>query len=115
MRIEFSGDGHPVGRVVQAGLNRVVDETTRLITAGRRRGSIPPGPPATKLALALTGAVEGAIIRVAGQAPRDRGDRGAGDARHPGTRAGTAVTDLYAQESAKLVLEFKDQRAGVAA
>lgn len=71
LSIEFGSADHPVGRVVREGLNRVVDETARLIASGRRNGSIPPGPPTRKLALALTGALEGSIISVAGQAPHD--------------------------------------------
>jgi hypothetical protein len=43
----------------------------RLINAGRREGSIPPGPPAKAVALACIGALEGAVIALAGQAPHD--------------------------------------------
>ena len=71
LRLEFSGQDHPVGRVVHESVARVVDQAARLITAGRRRGSIPPGPPAGKLALGFMGAIEGAIIALAGQAPHD--------------------------------------------
>lgn len=46
-------------------------EGARLIDAGRRDGSIPPGPPATAVALAFVGAIEGAVIALAGQAPHD--------------------------------------------
>jgi len=71
LRVEFSGSGHPIERElerVQAGL---VKRLVRLINAGRRAGSIPPGPPARAVALALTGALEGAVITLAGQAPHD--------------------------------------------
>jgi AcrR family transcriptional regulator len=71
LRVEFSGQDHPVGRElerVQAGL---VKRLVRLINAGRRNGSIPPGPPAKAVAKALTGALEGAVITLAGQAPHD--------------------------------------------
>jgi AcrR family transcriptional regulator len=71
LRVEFSGRDHPVGRElerVQAGL---VKRLARLIGAGRRDGSIPPGPPAATVALALVGALEGAVITLAGQAPHD--------------------------------------------
>jgi AcrR family transcriptional regulator len=71
LRVEFSGQDHPVGReierVSEAGIKRV----TRLIQAGRRDGSIPPGPPAGTVALAFMGALEGTVIAVAGQAPHD--------------------------------------------
>jgi uncharacterized membrane protein len=50
LRVEFSGQDHPVGR---------------------RDGSIPPGPPSRVVALALMGALEGAVIGLAGQAPYD--------------------------------------------
>jgi AcrR family transcriptional regulator len=71
LRVEFSGQDHPVGREldrVQAGL---VKRLVRLINAGRADGSIPPGPPARAVALALTGALEGAVITLAGEAPHD--------------------------------------------
>jgi AcrR family transcriptional regulator len=71
LRVEFSGQDHPVGReierVSQAGVKRVV----RLINAGRSAGSIPAGPPARAVALAYFGALEGTVIQVAGQAPHD--------------------------------------------
>lgn len=71
LRVEFSGRDHAIGRElerVQAGL---VKRLVRLINAGRRRGSIPTGPPARVVALALIGALEGAVITLAGRAPHD--------------------------------------------
>jgi AcrR family transcriptional regulator len=71
LRVEFSGQDHPIGRElerVQAGL---VKRLVSLIDAGREDGSIPPGPPAKAVALACTGALEGAVIALAGQAPHD--------------------------------------------
>ena len=71
LRVEFSGQDHPVGRAIsrisEGGVRRVV----RLIDAGRRTGSIPPGPPARVVARAFFGALEGTVIQVAGQAPHD--------------------------------------------
>ena len=71
LRAEFSGQDHPIGRElerVQAGL---VKRLVRLIDAGREAGSIPAGPPARAVALALVGALEGAVIALGGQAPHD--------------------------------------------
>jgi AcrR family transcriptional regulator len=71
LRVEFSGQDHPIAREleqVQAGL---VKRLVRLIDAGRKDGSIPPGPPARAVALACIGALEGAVITLAGQAPHD--------------------------------------------
>ncbi len=71
LRLEFAGLDHPVGRkterIWEAGVNRYA----RLITAGRKAGSIPPGPPARAVAAALLGALEGAVIALAGHTPHD--------------------------------------------
>jgi len=71
LRVEFSGQDHPVGREVERISRTLVKRCARLINAGRRDGSIPPGPPARAVALAFLGAVEGAVIALAGQAPHD--------------------------------------------
>ncbi len=71
LRVEFSGHDHPVGREIERIMDGAVKRIARLIAAGRRDGSIPPGPPARTTALALFGALEGAVIAVAGQAPHD--------------------------------------------
>jgi AcrR family transcriptional regulator len=71
LRVEFSGQDHRVGReterISQTGVKRVA----RLVNAGRMDGSIPPGPPARTVALAFLGALEGAVIALAGHAPQD--------------------------------------------
>ena len=71
LRVEFSGRDHPVGREVERASELLVKRCARLITAGRRDGSIPPGPPATAVALAAIGAIEGSVIALRGQAPHD--------------------------------------------
>lgn len=70
LRVEFDGREHRVGSKV-ADIGR--DLATRfgaVISAGRRDGSIPPGPPAKTLGAAITAAVEGLAIHLAG-APHD--------------------------------------------
>jgi AcrR family transcriptional regulator len=71
LRVEFSGQDHAISHElerIQAGL---LTRLARLISAARRGGAIAPGPPARTTALALIGALEGAVITLAGQAPYD--------------------------------------------
>src|SRR6266511_886038 len=49
----------------------LVELCARQIEEGRRSGSIPAGPPANAVARAFLGAVAGAVIALAGQAPHD--------------------------------------------
>ncbi|HZL48366.1 MAG TPA: TetR/AcrR family transcriptional regulator [Solirubrobacteraceae bacterium] len=71
LRLEFSGQDHPVGRHLERVSESLVKRCTRLISAGRRAGTIPAGPPARAVALAFMGALEGTVIQLAGQAPHD--------------------------------------------
>jgi AcrR family transcriptional regulator len=71
LRLEFSGQDHPVGREVERVSETLVRRCTRLINAGRRAGTIPAGPPARQVAMAYVGALEGVVIGLAGQAPYD--------------------------------------------
>lgn len=71
LRVEFSGDDHPVGRKIREVEGELFGDCARLIVAGRRSGAIPPGPPVKALARAYLGAIEGAVINVRGQAPHD--------------------------------------------
>jgi AcrR family transcriptional regulator len=71
LRVEFSGHDHPVGREIERIYETGVKRVSRLISAGRRNGSIPLGPAARATALAFMGALEGAVIAVGGRAPDD--------------------------------------------
>jgi AcrR family transcriptional regulator len=72
LRLEFSGQDHPVGREIERISETVITRCARLIIAGRRAGAIPQGPPARTVALGVVGALEGAVIMLAGQAPHDQ-------------------------------------------
>lgn len=71
LRLEFSGQDHPVGRHLERVAEGLIERCTRLVRAGRRNGSIPPGPPVATVARAFIGAMEGASIALAGRAPHD--------------------------------------------
>ena len=71
LRVEFSGHDHPVGREIERIWETGVERVERLVGAGRRDGSIPPGPPARAVALAFMGGLEGTVIALAGRAPHD--------------------------------------------
>jgi AcrR family transcriptional regulator len=71
LRLEFSGRDHPVGRHLERVTESLLKRCTRLINAGRRAGTIPAGPPASAVALAFVGALEGTVIQLAGQSPHD--------------------------------------------
>ncbi|MGI5531360.1 TetR/AcrR family transcriptional regulator [Streptomyces syringium] len=71
LRLEFSGQDHPVGRTVEEGYEALITHCTGLIEAGRKADTIPPGPPARAVALAFVGALEGTVIALAGQAEHD--------------------------------------------
>src|SRR5256885_3342303 len=71
LRVEFSGRDHPIARELERVQSGLVKRLARLINAGRKDGSIPPGPPARAVALALIGALEGTVITLAGEAPHD--------------------------------------------
>ncbi|WP_125777589.1 TetR/AcrR family transcriptional regulator [Antribacter gilvus] len=71
LRIELSGQDHPVGREVERSYEILVGLCTRLIAAGRENGGIPDGPPDRTLALAVGGALDGVVVAVSGQTPHD--------------------------------------------
>jgi AcrR family transcriptional regulator len=71
LRVEFAAREHPVGDAVAKIAAELRRRVERLITRGRRAGTIPPGPPARVLAAAYLSAVEGLAIGVAGRTPHD--------------------------------------------
>jgi AcrR family transcriptional regulator len=71
LRVEFGGRDHSIGRLVETIVNANAQRWADLITAGRADGSIPPGPPASELAPAAIGALEGLAIQLAGAQPHD--------------------------------------------
>jgi hypothetical protein len=71
LRVEFSGEDHPVGRKIREVERQLVADCARLMTAGRQSGAIPSGPPVRAMARAYLGAIEGLVINLAGQAPFD--------------------------------------------
>jgi AcrR family transcriptional regulator len=70
LRMEFDGREHPVGTKVADIGRDLAMRFGAVIAAGRRDGSIPAGPPAKMLGAAVTAAVEGLAIHLAG-APHD--------------------------------------------
>ena len=71
LRIEFGARDHPLGHAVRGEMAELVRQVRGLIEAGRARGEIPPGPPATALAASTLGAIEGAVIALAGYETED--------------------------------------------
>jgi AcrR family transcriptional regulator len=71
LRVEFSDQDHPVGREIKRVSRALIKQCATLVEEGRRAGAIPPGPPAKAVAQAYWGALEGAVIALAGQAPQD--------------------------------------------
>ena len=71
LRIEFAEGEHPVGQAVREIAGSVRTRIQHLIVAGRRSGTIPPGPPARILAAAYLSAIDGLAIGIAGRTPYD--------------------------------------------
>jgi AcrR family transcriptional regulator len=71
LRVEFSNRDHRIAREIERVQSGLVKRLAQLIAAGRKTGSIPPGPPTNVVALALVGALEGAVIMTSGRAPYD--------------------------------------------
>lgn len=71
LRVEFTGQDHPIRQLIDAALERTTADVARLVTLGRERGTIPAGPPAGDLAAAYLVALEAVVIELAGRAPYD--------------------------------------------
>jgi AcrR family transcriptional regulator len=71
LRLEFSGQDHPVGSAIEQVYASIVGRCAELVDAGRRARALPPGAPAQIVALAFVGAVEGVVIAMAGLVPHD--------------------------------------------
>jgi AcrR family transcriptional regulator len=71
LRVEFTGQDHPVGRAVTEIIHRLADDCAVLIAAGRESGAIPPGPPPREMAFAFLSVLEAVGIQVAGRASYD--------------------------------------------
>ncbi|MDR7385582.1 TetR/AcrR family transcriptional regulator [Promicromonospora iranensis] len=71
LRVEFTGQDHPVGRAMGETYDRLENDCAELVTAGRRDGSIPAGPPPRLTAAAFLAILESVGIELAGNAPHD--------------------------------------------
>jgi len=71
LRLEFSGQDHPVGNQIEENYEQLVTLVAGLVKAGRRTGAINSGAPAKVVASAFVGALEGTVIALAGQTPHD--------------------------------------------
>jgi AcrR family transcriptional regulator len=67
LRVEAGAPGHPIGAAVREQVDDLVQRVRRLILAGRRDGTIGPGPSATVLAGTLLAAVEAATLALRGR------------------------------------------------
>lgn len=66
LRVEFAGRDHPVGEALSRVVGPLIADLAKLITLGRRRGSLPPGPPPRVVARAYIGVLEGVTSGVTG-------------------------------------------------
>jgi AcrR family transcriptional regulator len=71
LRLEFSGQDHPVAHAVEASYGLMVDRIADRVEAAYQAGALPPGPPSPVIAAAITGALEGVVIGLSGQEPHD--------------------------------------------
>lgn len=66
LRVEFAGREHPVAEALSRVVGPLLADLAKLITLGRRRGSLPPGPPPRVVARAYIGVLEGVTSGVTG-------------------------------------------------
>jgi AcrR family transcriptional regulator len=71
LRVELGSRDHPVGHAVRMNTKDLLARVRSLIVAGRRDGSIGPGPPAAVLAAASMAAIEAVVIALAGRVGDD--------------------------------------------
>ncbi|MBW9207455.1 TetR/AcrR family transcriptional regulator [Mumia sp. zg.B53] len=71
LRVELTGQDHPVGRAMETTYDRLEAECADLVRAGRRDGSIPAGPPPRLTARAFLAILESVGIELARSAPHD--------------------------------------------
>jgi AcrR family transcriptional regulator len=67
LRVEAAAPDHPIGTAVRAQVDDLVQRVRRLVLAGRRDGTIAPGPSATVVAGSLLAAVEAATLALRGR------------------------------------------------
>lgn len=68
IRVEFAAREHPIRDALHAQQRELVTRVRALVLAGRRDGTIPPGPSAAVLAAAILSAIEAAVITLSGRA-----------------------------------------------
>jgi AcrR family transcriptional regulator len=71
LRVEFAAREHPIHDGLWDLMRDLVGRVRRLILAGRRDGTIQPGPSAAALASATLAAIEAATIALAGRTDED--------------------------------------------
>ncbi len=71
LRVEFTGQDHPVGRALDITYDQLETECAKLITAGRRNGSIPRALRARLTAAGLLAVLDSVAIEVADKSPHD--------------------------------------------
>ena len=71
LRVEFSGHDHAVAHALDEVIEELTEQCVALVEAGRKQGTILPGPPVLVTAEAYMGVIEAVGIAVGGQEPHD--------------------------------------------